>query len=53
MGDDGVDFAGNPQTTQLCVGDQGETFAGEVVDDRQNPEPATIGEDIRQKVYLK
>jgi hypothetical protein len=35
---DSIELAGNPQTGQRCVADQGETFAGEVVDHRQDPE---------------
>jgi len=44
--DDGFKFAYNPLTTQRCVGDQGETFAGEVIDHRQDPEPAAVDEGI-------
>ena len=50
QGDDGIQLAHHSQTRQRGVGDQRQAFAGEVVDHRQDAEPASIGEGIRQKV---
>lgn len=44
--DDPVKFTGNPQPGQRGIGDETQAFPGTVVDDRQNPEPAAIGELI-------
>jgi hypothetical protein len=40
----------NPFPGQGCVRDRGEAFLGHVVDDRQHPEPAPVGELVVHKV---
>lgn len=42
--------SGNPQAGKRCIGDECQTLPGAIIYDRQNPEPAAIGEWIRHEV---
>lgn len=44
--DNPVKLTGNPETGKRRIGDESEAFPRAIVDDRQNPEPASIGELI-------
>ncbi len=50
MSDNGIKLASDALAGQRCVGDKGETLAGGVVDDRQNPEPSSVGESVADEV---
>jgi hypothetical protein len=49
-GDQGIKLAHDPQAWKGRISDQGQAFAREVVDNRQDAEPPAVGERIRQKV---
>jgi hypothetical protein len=48
--DEGIEFASDPQTRDRCVGDQAEAFACEVIDNREDAEPAASAKYIGEKV---
>ncbi len=48
--DDPVELTTDPQARQRCVGDETEALTGEVVNDCQHPEPAPVGQRVRDKV---
>ena len=50
-GNDRVQFSADPGAGQGRIGDQGKTFAREVIHDRQDPEPAAITESIADKIH--
>jgi hypothetical protein len=49
-GDDRVQFTHDPRARQGGIGDQRQALPREIIHDRQNPEPATIGEGIADEV---
>ena len=48
--DDPVELTTDPQSRQRRVGDETEAFAGEVVDYREHPEPAPVGQRVGDKI---
>jgi len=51
-GDDGIEFAHDPQAGQRSVGDQRQAFAGEVIDDAKDAErrPSVKASDTKSRL---